>query len=419
MQTSIKWTLVKNVRFVDVAALKVLDNLYILIQGDTIQRIGTMHEMCPGLEQLCDEVIDGQGIYLAPAFIDIQNNGVFGNDYSNSRGAIYNAEAIFRLRQSGLGYIVPTIITSPSERTLDSIRKILEARKMPLLSWMIIAIHLEGPYICSENGPRGCHPKEHIRRTDVYEYREWRKIVGPDFPLLITLAPEIEGTEQFMAGVKEWDRITGIKEGMTIFCIGHSGASAREVRNVVRFLSSGTHPWNACGSTLNKKNLGWPAEVICDPDLWASFIPCTEHFKDINLLKVSIRAKGVEKSILVTDSTPATGLPDGVYQNSFAGQTIEIKKGSARVPGSERLAGSTLFMDRAVSNAVRIFGFSLPEAIRMVTLNPAQFLGLDKEIGSLEAGKKASLILFSFADQNLVVRLTMLEGERVYRNPLF
>jgi len=423
MRISVKQTLIKNIQFVDVAALKTFNNFYILIQGDRIQKIGTMTELCPCLEQLCEEVIDGQGLHLAPAFIDIQNNGVFGNDFSNSKGVIHNAEAIIRLRQSGLGYIGPTIITSSRQRTLDSIKKVLKAREMSPLDKMIVEIHLEGPYISSQDGPRGCHNFSDIRQPDVYEYLEWRKLVGelvgPDFPLIITLAPEIKGAESFMAGVKEWDRRNGIKERMTIFCIGHSGAGAREFRNAVRFLSSGTHVWNAYGATLNKGNLGWPAEIICNPDLWASFIPCDEHFKDINLLKMSIRAKGVEKTVLVTDSTPATGLPDDVYPDSFAGQTIEINRGSARVPGTERLAGSTLFMDRAVSNAVKVFGFSLPEAVRMTTLNPAQFLGLDKEIGSLGVGKKASLVLFSFVNQTVVVRLTMLEGEVVYRYPVF
>ncbi len=384
---------------------------WILIVGDRIRERGRGR---PGfaLERCCDSVIDGKGRHVSSPFTDIQWNGSFGIDITKSPGAANNAWAIRKLFERGLGYILPTIITSSPEEIKEALRNIVKARKIKPFDKVILGIHIEGPYISKEDTATGCHPIQHIRLPDIKEYKEWREIVG-NLPLIITLAPEVPGARQFMEEVRKIDKENGWK---TIFMVGHSDAEASDIEEVADLLDGVTHILSACRRLLDKKDLKYIGRVVVNKKLWISFISCKEHFPDFTTLWIFLSAHGIERSILVTDASPVTGCEDGIYPNAFAGQTIQVIGGAARVPGTDRLAGSTLTMDKALTNAMNIFGFSLVQAIRMVTLNPAQLLGLEQEIGTLEPGKKASLMLFDLDDeQKLTVHLTMVEGEIVYQ----
>jgi len=416
--------LLKNVQIVDVVNLEIFRG-WLLTEGNKIREVGR-GDCSFSLEKCCDKVIDAQGLFCSPGLVDIQVNGAMGTDFSVSPGWLSNAGAIWQLVKNGVVSILPTIVTSSVKGTQGAIEKIIQARQYyPVLKKLILGIHLEGPYISTEPGPRGAHNIEHIRQSDMFEYEAWRKIVGPDFLLIITLAPELVASESFMAGVRVRDERDGSR---TIFLYGHSNATAQDVKNTERFASGATHLLNAWYKMLDKKDLKYPGQVVCNKELWASFIPCPHHFPDPNTLKMLIRAKGIEKSILVTDAMAATGMPDGLY--CLGDQQVLVQDGAARLlkkgqddKEEKRLAGSILLMNQAVANAVNIFGFSLAEAIRMASFNPAQLLGLEKETGSLEPGKKANLILFGWKGEEekkkSVVYKTMFEGEMVYQNPRF
>jgi N-acetylglucosamine-6-phosphate deacetylase len=127
------------------------------------------------------------------------------------------------------------------------------------------------------------------------------------------------------------------------------------------------------------------------------------------VVKLLIRAKGVERTVLVTDSMRATGLPDGTY--GLGARQVTVKDGEARIAAGN-LAGSTLTMDRAVQNTMAAADLSLAEAVQMASYNPARVIGIEDKIGSLEPGKGADIILL---DDALRVVLTMVDGKVVYR----
>jgi N-acetylglucosamine-6-phosphate deacetylase len=125
---------------------------------------------------------------------------------------------------------------------------------------------------------------------------------------------------------------------------------------------------------------------------------------------MSVRAKGLAKSILITDAMAAAGMPDGIYH--LGDLEIEVRDGIARLSNG-RLAGSTLTLEVAVENAMRYADLPLHQAIRLVTSNPARLLKL-KRIGMLTQGAYASLVLFDFRQRRIKVKLTMLEGQVVF-----
>lgn len=408
-----KMTLIKNVWIVNGLGEKKFLG-FIVIEGDKILVVGKGNNW-KLWEKSCDEVIDGDGLCVSPAYIDTHSHGSLDIDYSTSNGGAHNALAIFQLLSTGLGDIVPTIMTSSVDGTIEALRKNIKAMQISSLGPKIRAIHLEGPCISKDPAALGAQNPNHVRLVAMDEYKKWREIVGPDVILIITIAPEVPGAANFMRLAKQMD------SDKVIFLVGHSLATIQDIQCVADLIVGGTHILNAYRRYIDKKDGEWVCEITANPKFWATWIPCIYHFPDQNILTIFMRASGAEKSILITDATKAAGMPDGTYnlgdQEVIAeGGAVWMQTQNEQGNPVRRLAGSTLTMDRAVSNAVKHFGFSLAEAVRMATLNPAQFLGLDKEIGSLEVGKKANLVLFSFDYEQVVVRLTMLEGKIVYRS---
>ncbi len=158
---------------------------------------------------------------------------------------------------------------------------------------------------------------------------------------------------------------------------------------------------------IHHREPGTVGAILTEENLFAEIIADCVHVHPaiINLL---IRAKGVDKIILITDAMRATGLQDGVYD--LGGLEVMVKNNEARLE-SGNLAGSTLTMNRAVNNIVRKVGINIEESVRMASLNPARLLGLDKDRGSLTPGKRADIAVL---DDNFEVICTIKKGKVIY-----
>ena len=130
-------------------------------------------------------------------------------------------------------------------------------------------------------------------------------------------------------------------------------------------------------------------------------------------VKFLVKVKGIDNVCLITDAIRATGLGDGEYM--LGDQRVRVREGIARLIEEDSLAGSTLTMDQAVKNLVKL-GVPLPDAVRAATLVPARVLGLERQKGSLEPGKDADLVLL---DMDLNVRTVLIKGKVVYQDGKF
>ena len=348
--------------------------------------------------------------YLSPGFIDLQVNGFGGVDYNNPETKAEEIAASIRIIfTTGVTRFFPTVITGPEDRILGALRNLTAAKEEFLRHAMaegqaIAGFHVEGPHISPEDGPRGAHPLEHIRPPDLHEFHRWQDAADGQIRL-VTVSPEWEQTPEYV-----WELV---RSGV-VASIGHTRAMPEQIAAAVDAgATMSTHLGNAAHPTLPKtQNYIW--EQLAEDRLAASFIVDGIHIPE-PFFRSAVRAKGVERSVLVTDAVmPAMCLP-GPYQ---LGQVhVELREnGSVVMQGSDRLAGSALRMDRAISNAVRLGRLSLRDAITMATVNPARAGRIAGRQRGLSPGEKADFVRFRWVEESVSLEIseTIVAGQRVY-----
>ncbi|SCZ13952.1 N-acetylglucosamine-6-phosphate deacetylase [Microvirga guangxiensis] len=296
--------------------------------------------------------------------LDLQVNGFAGIDFN---AADLDADALevalAAMLGTGVTTCLPTIITASAEdlaRRLAALdRAVAGSRLGPI---MVPGYHLEGPFLNPADGYAGCHPPQVMTEPDAdLVFRLEADLSRPI--LLVTLAPEMPGSEAV---------IQTLSSAGKIVAVGHSSADTNMVSRAVEAgAEMSTHLGNGVPQTLPKLDNTIFAQ-LAEERLHASFIADGIHLPR-PALKAMLRAKGIERSILVTDAVSAAAARPGRY--SFAGMAIEHgTDGSVRLPGSRYLAGSSLTLDKAIGNIVR-WGLGSPEeAIQMACDNPRSLL---------------------------------------------
>ncbi len=345
--------------------------------------------------------------WIAPALVDIQVNGFAGFDLNVATVTAADVCAMVRaLWCVGTGFLCPTVVTASFESICNSLRAVVQACATdPLVAHTVLGIHLEGPYISTEDGPRGAHPLEHTRDPDWDEFRRWQDI-AEGMIRIVTLAPEKEGAIPFIEKL--------VANGIVV-ALGHTNAAGEDIRAAV---SAGaklsTHLGNGAHAMMQRHpNYIW--EQLAADELNASLIVDGHHLPPA-VVKSMIRAKTLDRCILISDATALAGMPPGEYQ--FAGQPVELTSDRCvRLAGTEYLAGSAIELARGIENSVRFAGITLKEAISLATLQPARLLGVVEDIGSMDENSRPNLILFQWNDATCEIDLTtmILAGQVVYQ----
>jgi N-acetylglucosamine-6-phosphate deacetylase len=301
----------------------------------------------------------------SPGFFDLQVNGFAGVDFNDPRTTPDEvARALAAMRTTGVTRCLPTLITSSLETFAACAASVLACGDAA-----VAGVHMEGPYISAEDGPRGAHPREHVSAASVDDF-ERRQAAADGRILLVTLAPEVPGALALIEHL--------VMRGVRV-AIGHTAATSVQVADAVRAGATlSTHLGNGCASMLPRHpNVIWD-QLACDA-LRASFIVDGHHLPPATV-KSMVRAKGVGRSILVTDATAAAGCPPGRYRLGALDVELDAT-GRVAAPGATNLAGSALTMDRAVANTVRFTGLTLEEVLPMASTHPAAYLGLASSVG--------------------------------------
>jgi N-acetylglucosamine-6-phosphate deacetylase len=327
-------------------------------------------------------------VYVSPGFIDLQVNGFAGVDY-NSPSASHQeiARSIRAMFATGVTRFFPTVITGSLENMLGALRNLAKAKDSIPEGAAMEAFHVEGPYISPDDGPRGAHPRQWARAPNLDEFRRFQDAAQGHIRL-ITLSPEWPEAAQFIETV--------VRAGVVV-SIGHTGASADEIAAAVSAGATlSTHIGNGAHSTLPRHpNYIW--DQLAEDRLAASFIVDGIHLPK-SFLNVALRAKGLERSILVTDAVMPAGCAPGRYK--LGEVDVELHSdGSVRLTGEKRLAGSALRMNQAIHNVMKLAGLSLRDAITLTTRNPARVGRIPYRQRGLSTGERADLVRFTY-DQN-------------------
>ena len=340
-------------------------------------------------------------IQVAPAPIDIQVNGFAGFDLNVATVTPTDVCAMVRaLWRVGTGFLCPTVVTGSFEGISNSLRAIVAACKADaLVAHSVLGIHLEGPYISTEDGPRGAHPLEHTREPNWDEFQQWQDIAEGQISI-VTLAPEKKNAIPFIEKL--------VANGIVV-ALGHTNASADDIQAAIDAGARlSTHLGNGAHALIRRHpNYIW--EQLGADELWASLIVDGHHLPPA-VAKSMMRAKTLERCILVSDAVALAGMAPGIYQ--FAGKSVELTvERCVRLVGTEYLAGSAIELARGIENSVRFVGISLKEAVSLATLQPMRLLDAKTQVES-----ETNLILFEWDAAQCEINLiaTIIGGELVY-----
>jgi N-acetylglucosamine-6-phosphate deacetylase len=345
--------------------------------------------------------------WLAPGFIDLQVNGFGGVDFNDPATSTEQiAQAIRQLWRTGVTHLLPTIITGAHEHIAACFANLVKAAdEFPAVAYATLGFHLEGPFISTADGPRGAHPRAHVRPPNWDEFQRWQDTARGCIRL-VTLAPEGEGALAFI----ERAAAAGI-----LVALGHTAATPQQIRDAVSAgASMSTHLGNGSHAQITRHpNYIW--EQLAADELHASFIVDGHHLPPA-VVKCFLRSKGVARSVLVTDAIAAAGRPPGRYR--LGDVEVEVTpQGRVNLPGTPYLAGSACQMHEAIANTVKFSDATLAEAIQMATVNPAALLGLSDKRGALAVGRAADAVLLGWDETvpTLSVLATVCGGVLVER----
>jgi N-acetylglucosamine-6-phosphate deacetylase len=342
--------------------------------------------------------------WVGPGLIDLQVNGFAGLDFNGARPSEETAGQIAReLARVGVTTFCPTIITNSDETIEAAVRAVARGcGRDPVAGDAVAGIHLEGPFICPEDGARGAHAREHVRPPDWDLLERWRR-AGEGRVRILTMSPEWPGSAAFIA--------RGAASGLLV-ALGHTGAAPGQVREAAAAGARlSTHLGNGAHAQLPRHpNYLW--EQMAEDRLWASVIADGFHLPD-SVIKVILRAKGWH-AVLVSDSVPQAGLPPGTYDTAACGRVVLEESGRLhleRDPGL--LAGSAQPLVKGVERLLKVGICGFAEAWDRASTLPAELLGLPQADG-LAAGAPADLVVFRWDGERIDVLRTLKKGKPVY-----
>jgi len=344
------------------------------------------------------EVLDIRGKYITPGFIDVHVHGGAGSDFMDATRQDFETVCRFHSR-GGTTSLLATTATAPLEEIQSALKVVREVHQHPVAGAQVLGAHLEGPYLSVAR--RGCHLKEYVRNP---EQAEWDQLLEyQDEIKHVTLAPEIPGALQL---IRNWS-LRGIN-----ISGGHTDSTFSQMMKAVdQGMIHATHMYCAM-STVSRPHPphreGGCVETVLERDEISTELIADGRHLPPELLRLTVKAKGVDRVCLVTDAMRGAGMPDGFYTfGPKHGQKTQVKNGEALMLDLSSFASSVVTMDVMVRNALNLMGLTRCEAVSMATINPARLLRVADRKGSLEVGKDADCVVL---DEQFNVVQTVVAG---------
>jgi len=344
---------------------------------------GTVSVVVP----LADDARGAQLPWIGPGLVDLQVNGYAGQEFSSPTLKPEHVAAIVeRHWEFGVTALCPTLTTNAHEILVHGLAMIAAACEQSReIDRAVPGIHLEGPYLSAEDGPRGAHPAVHCCPPDWEQFCQLQAAAGGRIKIL-TLSPEYDEAPEFIA--------QAVKTGV-IVSIGHTAATGEQIRAAVDAGASlSTHLGNGAHRTLPRHpNYLW--DQLAEDRLTACLI-CDGHHLPGEVVQTFVRAKTPGRCLIVSDESGLAGLPTGKYAAS--GCELEILDDGRLVIAGQRqlLAGASRPLGVGVVNVMRFAGVSLREAIEMAAVRPAELLG--RSAFQFREGDPADLVLFELPE---------------------
>lgn len=347
----------------------------VIIEDEVIAAIGS--EETTGIPSAARH-LDFPEATLVPTFFDIHMHGGGGHDVMEATPSALDAIGLF-LASRGVGSYLATTVTAQVDeilRSLEGLAQQMERTDHPGATPR--GIHLEGPFLSCEK--RGVHPPRYLQQPSIELFDRFYQAARGHIAL-ITIAPELPNALDLI--------VHAARLGVRV-SLGHSNATTEPaLAGIAAGARSATHTFNAMRS-LDHRDPGLLGVVLDQADLYAEIICDGIHVHPM-IARIFWKAKGPDRTILVTDAISATGMPDGTYKlGSF---DVTVENGTCLYEG--KLAGSVLTLDSAIKNFMAFTDCGLQAALRCATLNPAKMMGFENHLATLEPGRVADITVLS------------------------
>lgn len=380
-----------------ILADRILDGYSVIVED------GVISDVTRG-NTAADKVINLGGRYLAPGFIDMHTHGAGGHDFMDGTEEAIKGACMTHLSH-GTTSIVPTTLTCLNSELFN----FFEVFRKVKTGWHegpnLLGIHLEGPFFNAAQA--GAQDPKFLQLPTRENFMPILEAGGADI-MRISVAVELEGALELGEELK--------KRGV-IAAIGHSDATYAEVAKAVKAgYSFVTHLYSGM-SALHRvgpyRVLGVVESAYLFDELGVEIISDGKHLPP-ELLRLIVKNKGIDNICLITDSMRGAGMPEGSRPKLGSltnGQETLIRDGVAMMPDLKAFAGSVCTTDRCVRTMYKLAGVSLPDAVRMMTANPARVLGIDGSKGTIAKGMDADLVVF---DEDINISSVYVRGEPRY-----
>jgi N-acetylglucosamine-6-phosphate deacetylase len=378
---------------------RLLENGMVEFEGSDIVAVGHQQPRDRSVR-----IIDAEGGYISPGYIDIHVHGGAGADFMDGTPEAVRIACEAHARH-GTTTIFPTTTTGSFQHIMAMIGacEVVGREFAGSCGPTLAGVHLYGPYFAEDKV--GCHSKDGCRPPECSEYE---KYFGTEQIRVATCAAELPGADSFYALARQYQSL--------ITC-GHSNSSWTEMQKAFDAgMRHVDHFWCAMSSVpsmrqrFNVPMQGSMAEfVLMNPEMSTEVIADGCHLAP-ELLEFAWRMKGAARLCLVTDSNRAMDMPPGdyIFGHTTAGTLFRSDGRVGWAPGGS-LASSIMGMDHMVRHMKSSTSASLPEVIRMASLTPAERTGIAHQTGSLQTGKRADVLLL---DQDLQVKSVLVSGKR-------
>lgn len=368
---------------------RIFDENFNLIRVDLSVNDGRISRIAPNLAG--EDSLDMTNCVVSPGFVDIHIHGCVGADTCDGKRESI-AKMAGHLAGEGVTSFCPTTMTVslPQIRTALSIVK--DCMADPPEGASVRGVNMEGPYISAKK--QGAQKEEYVRKPDWQEFKclydECSGIVK-----IIDIAPECEGGVEFIDHVSKYCKVS----------LAHTEADYEQAKNAFRHgITHVTHLFNAMNG-IHHRRPGAVGAAFDDDKAVAEMI-CDGFHIHPAVLRASFRLLGEDRTVIISDSMRAAGMPDGISE--LGGQKVFVKDGQAHLADGT-IAGSTTNLHQEVKNLIQ-WGIPLRQVIKSATINPAREIGAENEIGSIRIGKQADFVVM---DQSWNIRMTIINGKVV------
>lgn len=344
-------------------------------------------------EKPCEQEYDFTGKYISAGFIDMHTHGGDGHPFVNGTANDVELACNFHLKH-GTTSILPTISAAPFTAMRAAVKKVAEAKRSGRVKNNIVGAHLEGPYLSRNQCGAQCPAFISVPLKDEYEQlvRDYGDAIAR-----WTYAPEEDEEGAFC-------RFLTLHH--IVASAGHTDATYADMQTAIgngcRLV---THLYS-CTSMVTRKNgfrsLGVVESTFLRDELYAEIIADGKHLPP-DLIRMIVKIKGIDKVALCTDSLAITGTP--AKEGVMSGVEYIVEDGVCKLKDRSAFAGSIAAADRLVRTLVKECGFTVPDAVYMLTAVPARILGLQK--GIIGAGYDADIVVF---DENIAVERVFVGG---------